>query len=291
MKAKDHVQLTRKALEVFADLSQDNFSATLLKNRHEVEIGAEREDFSPLYTRITNWHFYKQNEHLCPGVVYYLTFLPLKVKPTSEIILTQRIGELLQILHAESPKRLGRAIGRILHHIQDMSSPAHVVPVYHDPHLQDSFEEYSCRNIATKLKSIDITKKDLDGIYAEKQANIFQIYYNAANSTLKYLYEDHDSRFSLDCEGEGLEMGWDVFWKRAGDIRDDCWRQPYKALPGFGCYGPLGGNYGDATVSLKGKACRIDPETYKKLYRWVVRKQIFDSLRTLIAVESLMNSA
>ena len=291
MKAKDHVQLTRKTLEVFDELSQDDFSAELLKTRHEVEIGAEREDFSPLYTRITNWHFYKQNEHLCPGVVYFLTFLPLKVTPTSELILTQRIGELLQILHTGSPRRLGRAIGRILHHIQDMSSPAHVVPVYHDPQLQDSFEEYSCRNIAPTLKSIDITRKDLDGIHAEKQANIFQIYCNAANTTLKYLFEDHESRFTLNSESEVLKMGWDLFWKRANDVRDDCWRQPYKALPGFGCYGPLGGNYGDATVDLKGKVCRIDPETFRKLYRWVVRKQLIDSLRTLIAVKSLMNSA
>ena len=68
---------------------------------------------------------------------------------------------------------------------------------------------------------------------------------------------------------------------------DACTTQPFDDIPGFGCYGPFGEKYGEASVELHGKSYRVDSGIYRQLHRWVLREQIVDSLRTLIAVDAL----
>ena len=286
MKAHDHLQLTRKALEIFNEYSQDSFASSLLHCRAAVEKGAAKEDYWPIPTRITNWHFFKQNKYLCPATIYYAKFLPLRVTPTSEKILMRRVQELLQIFEKDIPRRCGHAIGRVLHHVQDMSSPPHVVPVYHGPLLKDSFEEYSCRHIGAELQSLRISRDEFASLLSENTVDILMIYRNAADRALRYLYNEPASRFIVRDGNEDLVMGWEMFWRRYGDGPEGCWRPPHKAISGFGCYGPLGGQFGDSTVKLSGRLCLIDPAVYKKLHRWVLREQVLDSLRTLLALSS-----
>ena len=39
-------------------------------------------------------------------------------------------------------KKYFKYVGEIVHHIQDMTNPSHVVPVYHGPGLKDKFDEH-----------------------------------------------------------------------------------------------------------------------------------------------------
>jgi hypothetical protein len=269
MKPEDHDKITGKAIEIYYEHTYSDLSAQLLMNYYKVKGAASQEDKSPLYSRATNWHFFKQNEKLQPT-----NLLLFKVRPTSEY----RVNKLRQELEENTEKLRVTVIGRILHHIQDMSTPTHTVPVYHGPIVKDSFEDYSMKNTESELKTIDINIQEFDELKAETIHDINSIYTNAAHETLNYLYDDPSSEFEFD---NGEKAGWDLFWKRYSESSDDCAKNS-----GFGCYGPLGKQYGNTVVQLNGTTRKIDSEVYKKLHRWVLRKQLLDSLRTFISIES-----
>jgi hypothetical protein len=282
MKPDDHKRITRKTVQIFNQYNQSDFSSTLLLNSERVESGATKEDVFPVYNRITNWHFFKQNQQLQPTTVYYLGIIPLPVIPTSEVILARRIAQLKYI---DGPVYLGELVGRILHHIQDMSTPAHVVPVYHGPWLQDSFENYSVSRSASELETIDIDAQEYAAICSEDANDIMSIYTKAAEETLRYLYAVPTNGLTI---GNNEKYGWELFWRRCIDNHDNCTTLPYAKVSGFGCYGPLGDKYGATTVELDGVKRQIDPAAYRDMHRWVLHKQIADGLRTLIAIEALM---
>lgn len=284
MKPQDHVKITRKAIEIYHRYAQSDFSQLLFENSSKVERGSDLEDLFPLHARISNWHFFKQNTILRPTTVYYLPIIP-----TSEVVLQRRIDKLKSVLELDSPARIGKLIGRVLHHIQDMSTPAHVVPVYHGLKQHDSFEDYSYLKgkhdrAALELQTIDISAQEYAVIHSECNNDIMSIYTAAAHETLRHLYDDPTGVFRL---ADGTAAGWDLFWIRYSDDMTDCKIRPNTSVPGFGCYGQLGEDYGNTTVDLDGVRHEIDPEEYKGLHRWVLRKQIIDSLKTLLAIDSL----
>ena len=249
--------------------------------------GAEEADTSPILTRITNWHFFKQNEYLVPTTVYYAYLIPLPVTPTSDSILEYRLNKLVHELEKDVPKNLEKLTGRIMHHVQDMNTPAHVVPVYHGVKLKDCFEGYSSKHIESELTSIDITEDEYDALCSENNSDVLLIYNLAARNTLHYLYDDPSGQFEIHNSDKSLQIGWKLFWKRFGDDLSDCCKQPFEDIPGFGCYGPLGEQFGQDPLTLQGENFCIDPRVYKQLHRWVLREQIINSLRTLIAIDSL----
>lgn len=284
MKASDHRKVTRKAVQIFDDFAQTQFSAMLLKNVHQVAYGADKEDTLLPHTRATNWHFFKQNELLQPAIVWFGYFFPLPVTPTSDRVLRRRIRQLQAGFKADSPGKKSKRVGRVLHHVQDMSTPAHVVPVYHGPEVRDSFEDYSPIHIVAELAEIEVTKTAYTQLCAEQNTDILAIYKQAAHNALHHLYDDPAAQFEINDGVKTQSGGWDLFWKPFGDTTHGCAKPPYKRLPGFGCYGPLGQAYGKEAVKLEGKPCIIRPEVYRKLHGWVLREQVLNSLRTLMAI-------
>jgi len=275
MKPDDHRKITHKSIQIYHKHAQTSFSSQLVNNTNKIERGAKWEDTTPPYTRITNWHFYKQNKKLQPTTVYFLKIIPLPVIPTSE----RRICNLTCKLKSSSPKLQAKTIGRILHHIQDMSTPAHVVPIYHGPKLHDSFEDYSIKHSDSELLNIDIDTNEYESICSDSDFNIMSIYNSAANETLNYLYDNPENTFVLKNGEQGV---WNMFWKRCSDDTMNCTSHPYDKVKGFGCYGPYGQKYGISDD--------IGHDVYKNLHRWILRKQIIDSLRALIAIDSFQLS-
>jgi len=275
MKPDDHRRITQKSIQIYHKHAKTSLSTLLVNNTKKVELGAKQEDTTPPYTRITNWHFYKQNKKLQPTTVYFLKIIPLPVIPTSE----HRISDLISRMKARPTKSQAKLIGRILHHIQDMSTPAHVVPIYHGPKLHDSFEDYSVKYSDSELLNIDIDTHEYESLCSENNSNIMSIYTNAANETLHYLYDNPKNTFEFKNGAQGV---WDMFWKRCSDDTMDCITHPYDKVQGFGCYGPYGQKFGISDD--------IGPDVYKKMHRWILRKQIIDSLRALIAIDSFLLS-
>lgn len=91
------------------------------------------------------------------------------MKITSENILNKRIKEFEELVEKNSFKRYNK-FGRILHHIQDMSTPSHVLPIYHGPKfplylspkkIEDYFETFMCKNNDNiTLKNVHIPLSD-----------------------------------------------------------------------------------------------------------------------------------
>ena len=100
---------------------------------------------------------------------------------------TERIKGLVE---KNSFKRYNK-FGRILHHIQDMSTPSHVLPIYHGPKfplyvslkkIEDHFETFMYKN------DDNITLEDVHIPSSDNNINsFFQIYDNAAHEMLEML--------------------------------------------------------------------------------------------------------
>ncbi|WP_221740596.1 hypothetical protein [Achromobacter denitrificans] len=88
--------------------------------------GTEAEDSNlvTLGQRAANWHFHNRDGKLQDGWF---------VNRSLDVIFAKRNDELEALLTARKldTEKIYKQAGRVLHYIQDMSVPAHVVPVYH----------------------------------------------------------------------------------------------------------------------------------------------------------------
>lgn len=287
MKAADHRRLTRKAIELFHIFTGSELSAYLVQNSGLVEQGAEDADYHPFATRITHWHFYPENNALRPKTFYLGGIVPLPVTPTSQHILEFRVKELRQEFEKDHPFRVEELIGRILHHIQDMSTPAHVVPVYHGPKLKDSFEEYSLRHSEAILEDIVFDVAEYHALKADQQEDILAIYHAAARETLRLLYDEPEERFYILADGEELVGGWRKFWLRYAEAGNQCAQPPLDGYQGFGCYGLFGQHFGETRLEHEGVSYQLDPVHYQRLHRRLLNKQVIDSVHALMLIDDM----
>jgi len=211
MKPGDHQKITRKAVELFMAHDQGDFSALLQRYIDDIIDGSKDADTKPLHIRSTNWHFYRANDLLQPIRIKILGLMPLTIYPTSDHILKLRIEQLQKECRKGASDDLFNLAGRILHHTQDMSTPAHVVPVYHGLdvldfvedaiNVHDSFEDHSETISEQTLVSMDIDATRFNEIVANP-CDLFSNYDTAARRTLELLYEDSTSTFSATVNGE-----------------------------------------------------------------------------------------
>lgn len=290
MKAEDHRRITRKAIELFNIFSGSELSAYLLQNSDRVEQGSDDADYHPFTTRITNWHFYPQNTTLKPKVFYLGGLLPLPVTPTSDHILKYRIKELRREFEKDNPARVEELIGRILHHIQDMSTPAHVVPVYHGPKLKDGFEEYSIEHSEAVIDDIVFDIAEYNAIKTEQLDEIIAIYHAAAQATLGMLYDDPDELFYILADGEEVVGGWRKFWLRYSELGEQCAEPPLENYEGFGCYSLFGQRYGESHITHNGVNYEIDPIHYQRLHQRIINKQVVDSVHALMVIDVMYSA-
>lgn len=137
--------------------------------------GTMLEDWWPPRDRIRNWHFYRGgNSNIPLQVDKYLGVN----NPTS----IDRVNKLVYNLKTSkygSKKQL-KLIGRIIHHIQDMSTPSHVVPIFHGGDIEDSYETH----MMTHIKDMNIDEYINMNVQIE---DFSKIYIKYAESTLNYL--------------------------------------------------------------------------------------------------------
>lgn len=121
--AERHPELTRQAVELYRQCEGVPLSDELANALAE---GTENEDASilTLGQRMANWHFYNRDGKLRDSWF---------ANRSLDVIFAKRNVELETLLAAKTRDReqIYERAGRVLHYIQDMSVPAHVVPVYH----------------------------------------------------------------------------------------------------------------------------------------------------------------
>ncbi|RMH60290.1 MAG: hypothetical protein D6678_06165 [Zetaproteobacteria bacterium] len=292
MKPRDHQRITRRAIEIFTAWRNDSFSRLLLQHQEEIVEGSKDADTRPLHVRSTNWHFYKANDALRP-IETHLLWVPITVYPTSDHILRLRIEALRKECAKGVSDDLFNLVGRILHHTQDMSTPAHVVPVYHGMdilnlvpdalNVRDSFEEYSERHSVSELATLNIGAEDFAALTTDPP-HLLDNYNQAAQRTLHLLFNEPAMRFTAHVNGQLQQLDWSIFWQPwDAQLEDEASRH------GFGQYGPLGPHFGETEVNCNGTHYQLAREIQVALHRKLLGKMLADSARALARVQCMLD--
>jgi len=289
MKAFDHLRVTAEAVRQFVKITQGPVGPMLLQHTSLIQEGAKDADISPIYTRATNWHFAPHNlEHQTLQEPIWSFMEPLTVHISSDYILKKRYEEMQKEIGKQSKVDAFKLLGRVLHHIQDMSTPSHVVPVYHGPLIADSFETYLNREFLAKDLNLTTISAHLQQAPTELKpapgTTVVDLYLQAADNTLQLLHPENSS-FIANRNGVRCSLPWSYFWadkstRHKNGYPNEC------TVGGFGSFGPLGKHFGTVGEIQSGDdVFIIEKEVYDKLCTGLVRDMLVNSLRTLFLLE------
>ena len=266
MKTTTHKTITKLAIE----LCKDKLSNEILENCYNIIQGSEDEDATQIIKRAINWHFYRDNDRSSP--------IPKKVRilftPTSKKILKERIDTM--ILNSNDKAIKYNMLGRVLHHIQDMSTPSHVMPIYHGPKfpfklslgmIDDHFESFMERNDCKISTKGILELPSIDGIN-----RLEQIYKDAADDMLKNILK-------ID---EPIEnRPYTMFWKHYTE-------EEYKKIKGFGMYGDCH-EYFKKDGLLKNNPQGITKDKLLEIQDIVTKHAIINSCKALLYINKIWN--
>lgn len=290
MKALDHIRITAEAVRQFVRFSQNPVVPLLLQHSSLIQKGSEDADISPIYTRVTNWHFY--NKNLDRDVLHepIWSFMePLTFHLSSDHILKKRCEELDQEIAKKSVKDACNLTGRILHHIQDMSTPSHVVPVYHGFTIRDSFETYLSDHYLSETQYLETISEKVQheaaDLRPEQPTTILQLYSDTAENTLEYL-KPENSGCRVVKNGKETTLPWSYFWADRETIHLGGYPSECK-FGGFGTFGPLGMHFGTkGKFDIGDDTYLIEQEVYNNLCQKLVQDMLKNSIKTLFLLES-----
>ena len=287
MKSKDHVKITQKAIELFKENSSGNSGGIFSAYQKVISKGVKDEDTTPFATRGTNWHFYKENENLVPREVKLLGVFPtITIYPTSEHILTRRIKQLENELKKSESDDQFLLMGKVIHHLQDMSTPSHVVPVYHGMEVKNPYEKYVNRNIDEVLNLI---KGGQDGFSTvQSYDSLISLYTSSAEQTLKYLFDDQ-SRFSVTVDGQEKQTGCELFWQRYGDPKDQYSQDENTKFEGFGRFTTYGINFGVDPDDATDEKYLLDDVVYRGIMTHFIGKAVAETVAAFAFIDSIMH--
>ena len=247
--------------------------------------GANDEDI-PNLVRSSNWHFYANDGKVDRDGV----FLFLAWDRTNENIFLTRTDALDELLKDEaeglkkmigheteekirkfrekSGEKIYAAAGRVAHHIQDMSSPPHVMPNFHmGGDAFDKHEPNSVPNLATQEICAEIGSKTTS-TYPE-------LLNEAAKKTLKTVATPVQFASGYKDETET----WEKFWSSEKDERSKHGFLPYgKYGKTFGIVDTSGGNVNRS---------RYDKATFDAYFNEQRKQAIMNTVRLLMFIDTL----
>jgi hypothetical protein len=305
MKGEAHKKITAKVIGIYTNHSNSRFAALLKKHQREVIKGSRDADYYPAGDRMRNWHFYRENNN---HLLQPTRIAGISIHPTSEKILNKRISQLehqvqklntvrSDLLREMAVVNIMERAGRTLHHIQDMSTPSHVTPIYHGPDIfnqvddafsiKDHFEEYTCKKIKPILKSISITADEFDETLERGDRSLSDIYVQAGEESLEYIFNNPNSHLAGKVDGIPDNIPLTMFWQRHSQTPDN------GKIDGFGTFGPLGDHFGnaDAGIDVDGDEYTFEDAAFRNLSTHLIRKMVVDSLRGLSVLERYLHGA
>jgi hypothetical protein len=154
-------------------------------------------------------------------------------------------------------------LGHLIHHVQDMAAPPHVVPVSHG--LTDGFEQNTevSGEISSGLSCDDI--KHLSASYTSVHQQTAQTTLNKVRSSSFWLQVE-----PLTPGGQIVKALLSVvnFWSPSSDTS-------------FGEYGILGNVYGQSHFTIADKSYTVSPDFYQEFKRQQLKLAVQGSLRSL----------
>lgn len=247
-----HVKISKRAIELYEELNPSK-SEQIKEWAAPFTDGSGKEDEIDIsFQRLLNWHFYDPGSRL--GDAWW------GIRRSNRKRVEALAGKLTESAGSCLPETYVLA-GRLAHHIQDMSSPPHVVPVYH---MKDRFDGYA----TDKIIDVKLTPAQLDTIRNEKRKLTFE--------TLIELLENEAKRTILKVEcpvifdGRQIADDWTDFWRKYELTGAGCGRKPCSH---FGCYGK--NKFGEETG-------QFTPAVYDMFYKEQIASAVGETLRLLI---------
>lgn len=195
----DHRVITRKAVAVFTncypELGFTSYEADIIVK------GNLSEDYNLATKWLRNSHYYNPRKWVRTlyrdDAGYRIKYLVRKLQETQE-------------------KRI-YILGKIVHFVQDVSSPPHVMPIVHG--LKDGFEKFP------------LTQKDVDTLQVNcPRQQLFSPEIVLKEHALQTLAQVKKTAFATR-DGEKYEFSWQLFWHEGLGSK-------------FGYYGFFGNNFG-----------------------------------------------
>ncbi|WP_372998367.1 hypothetical protein [Sulfurimonas sp.] len=136
----------------------------------------------------------------------------------------KRVEKLISKLKSKiGNKKRFKTLGRIIHHIQDMSTPSHVIPIFHGPGKEDVYETYMMTYIDNDIDFITDVK------IIDKADDFRNIYEKFALMSLAHL---KDKPIPL-LDGSASSIKYDKIWTPYPQAQDN----KYIGFGDFGEYG------------------------------------------------------
>jgi hypothetical protein len=237
-------------------------------------------------------HFFNRKNRFKPRDIKLFGSLPLyTIYPTSEHSLRNYIQQLKDEISQGVSENRYILIGKILHIVQDMSSPANVVPVYRSPRSGDSFEDRLNSKMGLYLSHFNFNQDRFNRVCecSVGEDCLEYIYQDAAQKTLDRITKS-DSEFSVEVNGETIKAGWDLFWEDDDPTTSFFYKCKLNSIKGFGRYGPLGRHFGQERVDISKNRYVVNNRIYDDLCNFFVKKSIEDSLRVLVCIDNRLNN-
>lgn len=234
----NHKDLTRISIKIFNQCASDSFEESWITPLDETEefrlIDGSYSEDEDYFDKTTNWHFYDRE-----GSIGRESPLKIFKKIIAEPTMHSRFNQ-LEITVRNLVKIDGirswqpyEAAGKLIHYLQDVTVPAHVVPIFHplNDGFGDSFDDYQV-NETELLKKFDVNFcNEMKSLKNKSYNSILDFY---ANQTFIALNNSID-----DLTGDqGDPIKWNVFWNIKTNTRM------------FGSYGIAGNQYGNKYICI-----------------------------------------
>lgn len=250
---KAHSEMSKVAVQLFGELYPEKAHQIEGLTPFFIEGSVKEDDIDITFQRLLNWHFYDPGSRL--GRAWWGAY-----KSDSK-----RFADLVEKLSATRKEKLPEIYelaGRIAHHIQDMSSPPHAVPVYHL--AKDPFDKYATH----KIDGYTLTPSQLNSVKKDRRELDFStlsiLRKEAAEETIREIGD------TIIFQGTVIGEDWSEYWRSYEQVGTECGEDPDKD---FGCYGK------NSFGTEKG---HFTPEVYDWFYEVRVKRAIQDSLRLLV---------
>jgi hypothetical protein len=239
---QNHAIITQFAIKFLNKKYGSNF-ITEIEAKQIIKGNLSEDHFGKKWLiRLWNQHFYN----------------PLKSKSNwkrskSIDVRFERIAK--RLFRKKNSKKFNYLIGEIIHHIQDVTNPAHVVPVYHGGSIKDQFDEQDISKYGFLIDEISI-----DTSYLYNQPYLLSVLKPTAIKTLKSIEQRFDIKVKRNNTVSKKSIDWNYFWEEDNNQ----W---------FGRYGKLGSpnnkktkfdNYLKENIQIGKTTYIIDKDIYRE---------------------------
>jgi len=244
-----HYRFTVEAISQFKECFPNN--KFILKGRNRIADYTEHED-SILHNfwRFGQWHFFSPKGDLGRSGLGFRISMDYRFH-----YLEKKLEKLISkdSLRKFDWSEIHETIGRLIHYVQDVTAPPHVMPIYHWSGKKDLFDGYpfDASKVANLFKQNKV--KVCSDISTSNYPDLFSLLVQAAKNTKRVAVKE-----PLRISGShNSDATWGLFWKEDKNCKDIV-KEKFKD------YGPLGNNYGNNHIWDR---CDL-PEGYSPLYKY-----------------------